>query len=80
MSHKSKIRLIEFFVIGVIFGITEDMIAITLATGGMFRWEHLGIAALVAIPFAFVSEVVVDHPNFWKHFLPIHWFPNDKHD
>ena len=78
MKHKYKIRLIEFFVIGVLFGIIEDLIAISLATGGAFEWKYVGIAAVVAIPFAFISEIVVDHPNFWKHFLPTHWFNEEN--
>ncbi len=78
MKHRYKIRLIEFFVIGVLCGIGEDLIAITLATDGEFEWKYLGFAAIVAIPFAFVSEIVVDHPNFWKHFLPKHWFVKEN--
>jgi len=77
MKHKYKIRLIEFFIIGVLFGVIEDLIAITWATEGVFEWKYLGIAAMVAIPFAFISEIVVDHPNFWKYFLPTHWFAED---
>lgn len=77
MKHKYKIRLIEFFVIGVLFGIVEDLIAITIASEGVFKWKYLWVAAIVAIPFAFISEIVVDHPNFWKYFLPKHWFMED---
>ena len=78
MKHKTKIRLIEFFVVGVLCGIAEDLIAITIATDGSFEWKYLITAALVAIPFAFISEVVVDRPNFWKHFLPMHWFNHEE--
>lgn len=78
MKHKYKIRLIEFFIIGVIFGILEDLIAITIAAEGKFEWRYVGIAAVVAIPFAFISEIVVDHPNFWKNFLPKHWFEKEE--
>ena len=74
MRHKFKVRLVEFFVIGVLFGVAEDLLAIWLATDGGFEWKYLGIAAIVAIPFAFISEIVVDHPNFWKHILPMKWF------
>lgn len=77
MKHKYKIRLIEFFVVGVLFGVAEDLLAITIATEGSFEWKYLGVAAIVAIPFAFLSEIIVDHPNFWKHFLPMHWFNNE---
>ncbi len=78
MKHKHKIRLIEFFVIGVLFGVAEDLLAITLAIDGVFKWQYLGVAAMVAVPFAFLSEIIVDHPNFWKHFLPEHWFIKDE--
>lgn len=80
MKHKYKIRLLEFFIIGVCFGIIEDLIAISLATEGHFEWKYLGIAAIVAIPFAFISEIIVDHPNFWKKFLPSHWFRKENED
>ena len=78
MKHKYKIRLIEFFIIGVVMGIGEDLLAITIATDGQFELKYLAVAAIVAIPFAFISEIVVDHPNFWKHFLPLHWFTDEK--
>ncbi len=74
MKHKNKIRLIEFFIVGLLFGIVEDLIAITVATDGAFEWRYVGIAALVALPFAFISEIIVDHPQFWKGILPMHWF------
>jgi len=77
MRHKTKIRLIEFFVIGVCFGVIEDLIAITFATGGSFEWRYLWVAFAVALPFAVISELVVDHPNFWRHILPNHWFTDD---
>lgn len=66
MKFKIKTRFIEFFIIGLVFGIIEDLIAITIATDGKFEWHYIGIAAAVALPFAFISEIVVDHPNFWK--------------
>jgi hypothetical protein len=77
MKHRYKIRLIEFFIIGVLFGVIEDLIAISLATKGEFKWEYVGIAVVVAVPFAFISEIVVDHPDFWKKILPKHWFPKN---
>lgn len=49
-------------------GITEDMIAIKLATNEPFTFETFKIAALVAIPFAFISEILVDMKVFKKIF------------
>ena len=51
---------IEFLVFGVIMGIVEDLIAVTLATGEPLTWKILGIITLVAIPFAAVGELIVD--------------------
>jgi hypothetical protein len=73
MKHRNKIRLIEFFVVGVLCGVIEDLIAITFATEGHFEWRYLGVAAIVAFPFAIISELIVDHPDFWKTIIP-KWF------
>lgn len=69
MSIKSRrvwLRVLEFFVIGVVFGVTEDFIAIKFAAGATSTWETLKVAFWVALPFAIFSELVVDHPNFWR--------------
>jgi hypothetical protein len=59
-------RLIEFMVIGLAMGVTEDLLAVWLATGEPITWHVLGIVFAIALPFAFVSEYVVDHPKFWR--------------
>jgi len=69
MSIKSRrvwLRVLEFFVIGVVFGVTEDFIAIKFAAGATSTWETLKVAFWVALPFAIFSELVVDHPSFWR--------------
>jgi len=53
-------RLAEFFVIGVVVGIAEDLIAVYLSTG-QFSFKIVWIVALVAIPFAVISELIVDY-------------------
>jgi putative flippase GtrA len=53
-------RLMEFFIIGVIAGIAEDLIAVYFITG-TFDPNTIWIVALIAIPFAVLSELVVDH-------------------
>ncbi|MFH1823580.1 MAG: hypothetical protein ABH817_02605 [archaeon] len=58
-------RLLEFFIIGVVMGIAEDLIAVFASTG-VFSWKIVWIVALVAIPFAVISELIVDH------FQPFH--------
>ena len=59
-------RLIEFVVIGLVMGITEDLLAVWLSTGEPITWHVLLIVVAIALPFAFLSEFVVDHPKFWK--------------
>lgn len=58
------VRFLEFFVVGVVFGISEDLIAISFSTGSPITWRVFLIASLVAIPFAAFSELVVDSARF----------------
>ena len=70
MNKKSKkLRILEFVLIGVIMGTAEDLLAVILATDADFTWGILWIVSMVSIPFAFISELVVDHPKFWKIFF-----------
>lgn len=64
-----RLRLIEFLFIGVIMGLVEDLIAVVLATDAKLNWQIVFIVFFVALPFAFISEIVVDHPLFWER-----WF------
>ncbi len=64
MRRKSVVRFLEFAVIGIVFGIIEDIIAIKLSTGVTITLNTVWIAFLVAFPFAAFSELVVDHPKF----------------
>ena len=59
LGRKTEI-LLEFFVFGVLMGITEDVIAIFAATGQPITMQVVTIATLVAIPFAVFSELIVD--------------------
>lgn len=67
-----KIELIfELLIFGIIFGITEDLIAIEIITDEPITWHVIGIIVLIAIPFAIVGEVVVDRIDFVKIFQKI---------
>lgn len=59
-------RTLEFLVVGLLMGVTEDLLAVWLTTGEPITWSVLGIVVAVAVPFAFLSEYVVDHPKFWQ--------------
>lgn len=64
MKFFSWHRLLEFFIVGVVFGVAEDLIAITLATDTTIDLRVFFIAFFVALPFAIVSELIVDHDKF----------------
>jgi hypothetical protein len=70
MNRAKKLRLAEFLVIGVGMGLLEDLIAVGFATDDPITWKVVVIVLAVAIPFAFISEVVVDHPKFWEVIWP----------
>jgi len=77
MKRIQKIRLIEFIVIGIVMGLLEDILAIFFATDAEITLRVVFVVLAVAIPFAFISEIVVDHPRFWQKVLP---FVKDKND
>lgn len=75
-KRQRLIRFLEFLVIGVAMGLVEDLLAILLATDAEITPHVIIIVLIVAIPFAALSELVVDHPRFWEKLMPRHWFPS----
>lgn len=67
--RKRTIRFMEFLLIGVVMGTFEDTLAVYFVTGEKVTFDTVWVVFLVALPFAFISEYVVDHPNFWKKVL-----------
>ncbi|MFB6193375.1 MAG: hypothetical protein ABEK00_03925 [Candidatus Nanohaloarchaea archaeon] len=57
-------RFIEFLLVGVFLGVTEDMLAVMLATDASFNIEVLGVVVLVSVPFAAFSELIVDNEDY----------------
>jgi len=51
---------LEFLVFGVVLGVIEDLIAVTLVTHEPITLNVVLIVTIVAIPFAFIGEVIVD--------------------
>lgn len=60
--------LFEFLVFGIVIGIIEDLIAVKVATGENITLETVGIVVLIAIPFAFLGEIVADNIDFAEYF------------
>lgn len=70
MTHLRKLRLVEFLLVGVSLGVLEDIITIAVATDATINLNIMWVVLAAAIPFAVISELVVDHPRFWKLIWP----------
>ena len=57
--RKTEVFL-EFLIFGIVFGVIEDLIVFHFATGEQITYQVLIVATLVAIPFAFIGEYVID--------------------
>lgn len=57
-------RFLEFFIVGLLLGVVEDLIAIFLVTKQPIDLRVFGIAFFVALPFAIFSELIVDLDKF----------------
>lgn len=72
MGPKTKRKiishLIEFFFVSLLMGIIEDLLAIHFATDAKITFEVVKVAFLVALPFAFISEILVDYGIFRRAF------------
>lgn len=58
--NRSALFFLQFLFLGIGLGITEDIIAVYLATGAAITWQIIGLITMVAIPFAAFGELVVD--------------------
>lgn len=68
-KFNTKLRILEFVVAGLVLDLTENIISIKLATDAELNPKVFLIAFLVVIPFAIVTELVIDHPEFWNRVL-----------
>lgn len=59
---------LEFLIFGIVVGVAEDLIAVKIVTGEPITWKIVGVVILVAIPFAFIGEVLVDRSSFLYRF------------
>lgn len=65
---------LEFLIFGLVVGVIEDVIAVLLVTDEPLSWHIVGLVTIVAIPFAFVGEVIVDRIDF----IPKSWAQSKK--
>jgi len=64
MNWKRLEVFFEFLIFGVLIGISEDIIAIKVATDEPITLKVVGIVFIIAIPFAVLGELVVDKIDF----------------
>ena len=65
LGRKTELFL-EFFIFGFVIGVVEDVMAIFISTGEPISMRIILIAALVSLPFAAFSELIVDRIDFSK--------------
>lgn len=65
-KHKRLEVFLEFLIFGIAMGLTEDLLAIKLATDAQLTWKVFWIVLAVTIPFAIIGELIVDR----KQWLP----------
>jgi len=61
-----KLRILEFIIIGLIANSLDNIVAIRYAAGVSLTPAVFAKLFLFVVPFAILSELIVDHPNFWK--------------
>jgi hypothetical protein len=69
MHFNTKIRILEFIVAGILLDLVENLVVFKTATGRLLAWSEIGVALLVVVPFAILSELIIDHPRFWHRLL-----------
>ena len=60
MNYNRLEVFLEFLIFGIIMGIVEDTIAVTIITGEPITLRTIIVITLVAIPFAALGELIVD--------------------
>src|SRR3989338_8654330 len=71
MKLNTKLRILEFIVAGVILDLTENVISIKLTTRAELTLQVFLITLAVVVPFAIITEIIIDHPSFWTKVLRI---------
>jgi hypothetical protein len=67
-KYKKVEVFLEFLIFGIILGVVEDLTAFYFAIGDKITINVVLIATLIAIPFAFIGEFLLDQINFEESF------------
>lgn len=65
MHRNVWLRILEFVVAGILLDLVETATVFRVTAGRSLVWEEVGLAVLVIVPFAVVTEIIIDHPRFW---------------
>lgn len=68
INYKRLEVFLEFLIFGIVLGLAEDIIIIKILTNEPITFKIMGIIFLVALPFAFIGEYIVDKIDFLKYF------------
>lgn len=67
-KYKKVEIFLEFLLFGVFLGVVEDLTAFFFTIGNPITYKVILVATIVAIPFAFLGEYIVDNIDFLKSF------------
>ncbi len=67
-KYKNLEVFLEFLIFGVVLGVAEDLIAFSLAIGDAITLKIVLTAFIIAVPFAFVGEYLLDRISLQKTF------------
>lgn len=67
----NTLRILEFVLIGLLMNTIDNLIAVKYGAGVSINLEILWKIFLLVLPFAVLSELIVDHPNFWKKVMKL---------
>ena len=60
-------RFAEFLVIGIVLNFADNLLSIWVATGTVITAQVIGTVLLFTIPFAVISELIVDGRDIFRH-------------
>ncbi|MBI2674755.1 MAG: hypothetical protein HYX22_03415 [Candidatus Yanofskybacteria bacterium] len=69
MKIRTKFRILEFVIFGLISNLADNLLSLHFLTDQIINPRIILGAVVIVIPFAILEELVVDHPDFWDKFF-----------
>ncbi len=67
MKQKYLKRFAEFLVIGILFNIADNILSLRVVGNTAITLRVVGLVFLLALPFAVISELIVDGADIFRH-------------